>query len=46
MAATYFKKSWDGATKAGKVSGTEKKQLEENVTNNRVDWQQVINMTG
>ncbi len=41
-----LKKVVTGQQKAGKVSDTKKKQLEEYLAANKVNWQQVSNMIG
>jgi len=46
MGATRLKIIWTGQQKAGTVSVTKKKQLEEHCATNYVNWQQVSNMIG
>lgn len=44
MPATHLRKAAMGTIKAGKISGTKKKQVEEHFITNLVNWQRVRNM--
>lgn len=44
MVATCLRTVGSGQQKAGKLSGTTRKQLEKHFVTNQVNWQQVSNM--